>query len=958
MRIKKVKVKDQRHTYIDPLVCTEVPEEIKVAFIKSGIHVSGATQKLFDMVKSGSSKKEVADFLKEKYHQSGMGSPIDKEKDLMYHGYNAFKSGLTVEWWTKAEGYCEKTCKYSEIAEWYIEYKNKIRAEKHKSRKIKKRVKSKRKVKKRRIKPVVKEESVGEPSLVIVDEENEMGYTGEFHNVLREDGEEVLFFWKPEKKKMDVIDNEADLKLLCEKMMDIPAFAYDTETNTLDACADSSRFRCADITISWGENNNYDILVGKAREEDVDRNIDLDILVKYLKPVFEREDVLIIGQNLKFDLHVMNRLGIHVRTKYLFDTMLASWLCDENKPNGLKENSNLMMGVAQVKFKETTDSIPKEIKKAFGYATNAKVNDFTLVSVEDGKEYCTDDSFYTWCLYWGFADLLKHEGMDKIYYKKMIPFMLVLLEMEERGICVDREKLEQMQSDMEEDLDRLQYEIYELAGVEFNIGSPQQKCELLYGTVKEDKPVLKDKISKTLQALIDKYKDGVYDREEFEQRLDKQGIYVDDKGKMWRKQNVNWNLVNASFNFPVLFVTATGAPSTDKNTLLQLSHQEYKSKRKKDGVELCRKMLEYSKLEKLKGTFADGILEKIDIYDDGRCHPNFRQIGTDSGRISCANPNLQQLPKADEEDKYQMRSIFIGSEYYKALHTGNLYDTYEQMKEMEDAKVLKDFGYEKKRKKILAIDYHNLEMVCLTHFSHDRNLSEMFANDDDAHGSTAVNMFSLPCTPVECKKKYPHLRQAAKTINFMLMYGGGAQALYDALRFDPYSPVDLGKKEYLQEYGVRTGKDVAQCFIDRYFESYSGVAKFIREQKRYAHKHEYVWTIMGRKRRLPEINSRDGEKSSKSERLSVNACIQGTAGDITSSAQCRLVKQMELYDKLTYMLLQVHDELVYELPEEYAEEVVPVVKYYMEHPFGDKPTQQVDYLRADYDIGDNYQEAK
>ena len=97
------------------------------------------------------------------------------------------------------------------------------------------------------------------------------------------------------------------------------------------------------------------------------------------------------------------------------------------------------------------------------------------------------------------------------------------------------------------------------------------------------------------------------------------------------------------------------------------------------------------------------------------------------------------MPKAEEEDKYQIRSVFVGG-------------------------IDKKTG---KRKKIIAIDYHNLEMVCLTHFSHDKNLSEMFANDDDAHGSTAVNMFNLDCTPVECKKEYPHLRQAAKTLNFL-----------------------------------------------------------------------------------------------------------------------------------------------------------------------------------------------
>ena len=224
---------------------------------------------------------------------------------------------------------------------------------------------------------------------------------------------------------------------------------------------------------------------------------------------------------------------------------------------------------------------------------------------------------------------------------------------------------------------------------------------------------------------------------------------------------------------------------------------------------------------------------------DGKAHTSYNQIGTDSGRLSSSSPNLQQLPKADEEDKYQLRSVFIGSEYFRSYKTGRVYDTKEDLKREEGHTLCK-----RKRKKIIAIDYHNLEMVCLCYFSDDRNLSTMFANDDDAHGSTAVNMFGLDCTPVECKKKYPHLRQAAKTLNFLLMYGGGAQLLYERLKYDPWSPVDLGSKEYLEEYDCQSGKEVAQCFIDKYFESYSGVAKFIKQQKRMAHKQKFIRLYM------------------------------------------------------------------------------------------------------------------
>lgn len=234
----------------------------------------------------------------------------------------------------------------------------------------------------------------------------------------------------------------------------------------------------------------------------------------------------------------------------------------------------------------------------------------------------------------------------------------------------------------------------------------------------------------------------------------------------------------------------------------------------------------------------------------------------------------------------------------------------------------------------------------------------MFANDDDAHGSTAVNMFNLDCTPVEAKKKYPHLRQAAKTINFMLMYGGGASTLYENLKNDHFSPLDLGDKEYLKLYGCRNGVEVAQKFIDKYFESYSGVAKFITSQKRYAHRNKCVYTILGRKRRLPDINSVDKKISSYCERLSVNSAIQGTAGDITINAQIKVDADERLKEMCCNMIIQVHDELVFECPEEYVDEAIPIIKDYMEHPFGTAENKLVPYLRADYDFGNSYQDAK
>lgn len=725
------------------------------------------------------------------------------------------------------------------------------------------------------------------------------------------------FPWRPEIQYSEVVNTEKQLKDLAKEMMRIPAFAYDTETNTLNVAGDNKDFKCVGISISWGEENNYYIPIGHVRDEDIDEQLTIDVVRKYLQPVFARKNVRIYGWNLKFDLHVLKRIGITVKTRNVFDGMLASWLCNENTPNGLKENSTERMGVAQEHFNEATATVPNEVKKQFGYNANSRVT-FDLVLVEDGAPYAISDAFYTWCNCIGFERELEDEKMDKIYYKMYIPFMFVLFEMEEQGVTVDIPKLTQMGEDMQKDLDDLQYQIYELAGVEFNIGSSQQKAEILFGYTKDAKVFDPKKLG--TKKLRTAYEEGD------EETLDEYGYFFSG-GRLMQRPKSNDHILEHNFGFKVLSTTKSGAPSTDSDTIWRLSRKTYKNnKRKQQGVKMCECMLEYAKLSKLKTAFVDGILNQL--YADGKVHPSFNQIGTDSGRISCSNPNLQQLPKADDDDKYQIRSVFIGSEVNG------------------------------KRNKIIALDYHNLEMVCLTHFSGDKNLSNMFANDDDAHGSTAVNMFNLDCTPVECKKKYPHLRQAAKTINFLLMYGGGASLLYENLRSDHYSPLDLGDPEYLKQYHCRNGVQVAQQFIDKYFESYNGVAKFIQSQKKFAHRNKFVYTILGRKRRLPDINSTDGKLMSYSERLAVNSAIQGTAGDITINAQIRCSQNDDLKKLGCKMLIQVHDEICFECPEENCERAIEIIKYLMEHPFGDDEKKSVKYLRADADWGDSYQDAK
>ena len=388
----------------------------------------------------------------------------------------------------------------------------------------------------------------------------------------------------------------------------------------------------------------------------------------------------------KFDLHVLTRIDFTFkRTMQIYDTMLALWICDENFPKGLKENSMRFFDYQQDHFADIVNSVPSEVKKEFGLKASNKAT-YDLVLIEDGFSYALEDAFHTWNLYVMCLDRVENEGMTEILHKHMFPFLWTLYRMEERGVEIDVKALKQMQVDMAEDLDSMLYDMTELLGAEFNPNSNPQLQEILFG---------------------------------------------------YQKKPKESPLMDISFEFPVVSQTNGGAPQANASVLWTLSKKEYKNKRKQEGVEFCKKLMDFKQLMKLKSAFVDGMLENL--YDDGKAHCSFNQVGADSGRLSCSNPNLQQLPKASGDDKYQIRSLFIGS-------------------------VDEVTG---KRKKIIACDYSNLEIRVNAHFSRDKQLLEMFANGDDVHGSTAVQMFELDCKPNEAKKKYKALRQAAKILNFL-----------------------------------------------------------------------------------------------------------------------------------------------------------------------------------------------
>jgi DNA polymerase-1 len=288
--------------------------------------------------------------------------------------------------------------------------------------------------------------------------------------------------------------------------------------------------------------------------------------------------------------------------------------------------------------------------------------------------------------------------------------------------------------------------------------------------------------------------------------------------------------------------------------------------------EVVRKVLEYRQLSKLKSTYVDALPALLDQCTR-RLHTTFNQVGTATGRLSSVNPNLQNIPIRTELGR-EIRAAFIAEK-------GNL---------------------------LLAADYSQIELRLLAHFSEDRLLVEAFQRGDDIHTLTASQVFAVPPLMVT-----PDHRRRAKVINFGIVYG--------------LSPFGLAQQLNIEQ------KEAKQ-FIEAYFEKYAGVRKFIDRTLAEARTNQAVKTLFGRVRPIPDINSKNPNMRGFAERTAVNTPLQGTAADLIKLAMIRIDHQLREGKLGARMTLQVHDELVFEVPENELETVRALVRDAMQnvHP--------------------------
>jgi DNA polymerase-1 len=457
------------------------------------------------------------------------------------------------------------------------------------------------------------------------------------------------------------------------------------------------------------------------------------------------------------------------------------------KGNGVDFKEGGLFGDTQAVV-EVSEDITEEQKKKVCIALWVLNSSLTNPSYEDVLKYTKSKKYEDIEKY--LLREIEKQGLNKVLNEIELPLIPVVSKMEEDGILLDKKYLKKLSEEYHVELNRLEKEIWKMAGREFNIDSPKQLGVVIF---------------------------------------DEMNLGEGMGAKRLKK-------------------TASGARSTKESELEKLK-----------GVHpVIDKILEYRELAKLLSTYIDPLPLLTDSKD--RLHAKFLEAGTTTGRMSSQNPNLQNIPTKTELGK-RVRGGFMAD----------------------------------KGCVLLAFDYSQIELRIAAIMSGDENLIEIFKKGQDVHTGVASKVFKVKESEVT-----KDMRRQAKVINFGILYGMGVNAL----------KTNLGST-----------KDEAQLFYNEYFHTFSRVADFLEETKRFAEQNGYTETLFGRRRYFEGIRSKLPFIRAAAERMAINAPIQGTSADIIKISMRKIfdyindTKNKEVYGKVK-MLLQVHDELVFEVEDD------------------------------------------
>ncbi|MCC5646842.1 DNA polymerase I [Nostoc sp. CHAB 5824] len=614
-----------------------------------------------------------------------------------------------------------------------------------------------------------------------------------------------------------IIDTEAKLtelvKLLQKFTNSETPVAWDTETTDLEP----RDAELVGIGCCWGTKPDevaYIPLGHKTGE-----NLHKDLVLEALRPILESADYPKALQNAKFDRLVLKCQGINL-AGVIFDPMLASYILNPDSSHNLMDLAQRYLGLIA---KSYLDLVPK----------GKTIADIDIPAVAD---YCGMDAYSTFGLVLKLREELEQiPALSKLLVEVEQPLEAVLAQMEYTGVRINSAYLQELSQHLETELARLKEKATEIAGENFNLGSPKQLSQILF-----EKLGLSTKHSRKIQ---------------------------------------------------------TGY-STDAATLEKLQED--------DKTGFVEALIEYRTLSKLKSTYVDA-LPALVRPDTQRVHTDFNQAATSTGRLSSSNPNLQNIPIRTAFSR-QIRKAF-----------------------------LPEAGW-----LMMAADYSQIELRILAHLSQEPILVQAYQQNEDVHTVTARLVF-------EKENITSEERGIAKTINFGVIYGMGS------LRFSRSTGID---------------KTIANEFIKRFNERYPKVFAYLERVKKEAIALGYVETIFGRRRyfdftnnslrKLKGSNPEDIDLSKLKNlgpfdagllRSAANAPIQGSNADIIKIAMVRLHEVLKNYQ--ARLLLQVHDELVFEIPPQEREELQPQIKSVMENA-----VQLSVPLLVDARVGENWMETK
>jgi DNA polymerase I len=503
--------------------------------------------------------------------------------------------------------------------------------------------------------------------------------------------------------------------------------------------------------------------------------------LELLRPLLTAPSVMKIAQNVKYDWLVLAQHGVEVAP--VEDTMLASYTLDAGlNGHGMDELSVKMLGHKPIPFSE----VAGQGKTFIGFAR---------VALDKATEYSAEDADVTLRLWTCLQPRLAAESMTTVYETLERPLAVVLARMERRGICVDRAMLSRLSGEFAQDMARLEAEVQELAGESFNLGSPKQLGDILFG----------------------------------------------------------------KFALPGGKKTATGAWSTSASVLDELAE---------GGNELAARILDWRQVQKLRSTYAEALPRFINPTT-GRVHTSYAMASTSTGRLSSSEPNLQNIPVRNEAGR-KLRRAFVASSGHK----------------------------------LISADYSQIELRLLAHIADIPQLKQAFAEGKDIHAITASEIFGVPVEGMPSD-----VRRRAKAINFGIVYGISAFGLANQL-------------------GI--SREEAGAYIRLYFERFPGIRAYMDATKKLCREQGFVTTLFGRKCHYPRIATGSASERAFNERAAINAPIQGAAADIIRRAMIRMDDALAVAGLQAQMLLQVHDELVFEAPEAEVAATISCVRGVME----------------------------